>query len=284
MHDLKFFEVSQIKPLPASDCTIEPLPEIYHNFLENFAVVAWMKEFPGYTFWAGTKFDKAELQAQTDIIGSHRKAQTDVEEKKVAAKTAFYMAKALNVPAKDWCRNVAGNTLRFEGVVAHTGKHIHAIVHNLLKGIIVQSCTALEVLIADLFRKTRDKYGALMEAKKNATFGSRFNFRAAYNTAFNDASINTALNHESIDALSLLRNAIVHNAGVVDDSFMNSIPNTKGYPGYPLCALLQQQIPGLNVGAEIPLDGERVKEIVNPAMNQGYQLVVALEQWLKPRI
>jgi hypothetical protein len=157
---------------------------------------------------------------------------------------------------------------------------IHAIFHGLLKSIVTQSYTALEILIGDLYQKSRIKYEHLFPAKKY-TFASRARFRKAYKETFSDAALDSILLHDSVEALCLLRNVIVHKSGVTDTEFMS---NDRKYPGYPFCDLLKRLWPGLTEGKEIPLDGAKVSEIINPAMQQAFELAAAMERWLKPRI
>jgi hypothetical protein len=86
--------------------------------------------------------------------------------------------------------------------------------------------------------------------------------REAYSVAFhkNSVAVDAALGDKSLDALSSVRNLIVHRAGQVDREYLDG---TKGLPTCPQGVL----------GSKIALDGELVARLVVPV----------LETWLESR-
>jgi hypothetical protein len=76
------------------------------------------------------------------------------------------------------------------------------------------------------------------------------------------------LKHPSLDALSAVRNVIVHNGGIVDEDFLQK---TQYLPEQILKPL----------GEFILLDGLIVASLVRPFMTNGWNLIGAVDNWLK---
>jgi hypothetical protein len=93
--------------------------------------------------------------------------------------------------------------------------------------------------------------------------------RRAYAEAFSkdSAAIDKVLNEKTLDALSVVRNNLVHNGGIVDSEYLR---RSKDLPAE---AIADENSP-------IPLDGELVVQLIGPVMKHGHDLVVAVDDWL----
>jgi hypothetical protein len=105
--------------------------------------------------------------------------------------------------------------------------------------------------------------------KEGYHFDSLADARKAYSDAFakDNLKILAAINDPSLDALSAVRNVIVHNGGIADQRFAEK----KSY----LPASVAR-----SVGEPILLDGEIVASLVEPVMRAAADLVVAADEWI----
>jgi hypothetical protein len=90
--------------------------------------------------------------------------------------------------------------------------------------------------------------------------------REAYEDAFGGNNT-VILKNTCLDTLHVVRNVLVHNAGVADGDYLRrkSI--------LPTSAIVEK-------GEPIPLDGELVVELVAPALELGNKLIESVDQWL----
>lgn len=93
--------------------------------------------------------------------------------------------------------------------------------------------------------------------------------RDAYVAAFADEApdICTILDAAAFDSLSAVRNLIVHAAGVRDEMYAER------------CAR-NQDLPKLEVGAKLELDGQIVHDLIFPAVACCVRLIKAIDDWL----
>ena len=112
-----------------------------------------------------------------------------------------------------------------------------------------------------------NKMGTILRTK--FYFASLAGIREAYSCAFNErsAQIDDALNDDSLDALSAVRNVIVHRDAQADAEY---VKRTK----------FLKSIPRSEIGRHIFLDGETVVGLLKPAMSAANRLLIAVDQWL----
>lgn len=74
---------------------------------------------------------------------------------------------------------------------------------------------------------------------------------------------------EALDALSAIRNAIVHRGGFADDE-------------YRACAATQKfaMLPELAADGAIMLDGDKAKDILDKMVLTAMKLIMAVDQWI----
>jgi hypothetical protein len=113
----------------------------------------------------------------------------------------------------------------------------------------------------------RKKMGTIL--RRRYEFSRLSSIRDAYNAAFNTSAhkIDAALKHDSLDALSIVRNVLVHNAGRADERYLGRAKSIQSLPKVALNELL-------------PLDGEIVVGLIKPALIQGSNLLAAVDDWL----
>jgi hypothetical protein len=94
--------------------------------------------------------------------------------------------------------------------------------------------------------------------------------RDAYKKAFTEhaESIHDILKNKAFDALSLARNLIVHRAGKCDSEYRRR-------------ATFTPQLPQLEIGQPLTLNGNLVKELMEPTILSCKQLLEAVGVWLR---
>jgi hypothetical protein len=111
--------------------------------------------------------------------------------------------------------------------------------------------------------------GTLLRANGSFSFASLDGIRAAYSVAFHGSKVRrveNALACRALDALSAVRNAIVHKAGKADQEYLDE---TVGVPRAPRVA---------TVNDKIPLNGEIVWEIVSPVLQRSISLIDSVNE------
>jgi hypothetical protein len=116
--------------------------------------------------------------------------------------------------------------------------------------------------------------GRLLAATERVQFTSLDNIRGAYSLAFSEklkgastSKIDAALSHPALNALSAVRNVIVHRAGVVDEDYLE---NAKSAP----------DAPQLKLKDKLLLDGNIVRKLIEPTTLCGQELIGAVDAWM----
>jgi hypothetical protein len=169
------------------------------------------------------------------------------------------------------------------------GKFVHGMLEGLLKAECIQAWTTYEVLLEDLHgaaidenpkcfsQDTLDKRARQIANSKGSKFHfrKRDNFRDAYDFAFSsDEHINAADCHEDINALAAVRHLLVHKSGYVDQSFIDELPT----------APLLKRFGAIEKGKLLLFDGLVVCQIIDATVNQGYNLLRAVDAWLSRQL
>lgn len=116
-----------------------------------------------------------------------------------------------------------------------------------------------------------NKMGTILRPKFD--FASLDGIREAYACAFTEGSaqIDRALVDKSLDALSAVRNVIVHRDAQADSEYVRK---TK----------FLSSIPKAEIGQHILLDGDVVVRLLKPAISAANQLLIAVDNWLAKSI
>jgi hypothetical protein len=115
-----------------------------------------------------------------------------------------------------------------------------------------------------------DKMGRLLRENKTVTFTTLADIRVAYSLAFSDqyVDVDAALASDALDALSAIRNAIIHKAGMADAEYQY---HQQHGPLLPVVVLNQP----------IPITGDLVSRLTIPAIQSGRALLTAVDAWLR---
>lgn len=118
--------------------------------------------------------------------------------------------------------------------------------------------------------KIEDRMGTIFIEDQRYKFDSLKGIRQAYKDAFSQdyGDIDNILNAKGLDALSLIRNNLVHDGGIVDEGLLDRTAD------------LPSAFTGLSIGDHMPLDGDIVADVAGGVMKHGHDLVVAVDNWL----
>lgn len=113
----------------------------------------------------------------------------------------------------------------------------------------------------------RNKMGTIL--RNRYEFSRLSTIREAYSSAFDNdtAQVDAVLKEDSLDALSVVRNVLVHNAAMADQEYIRRSQNLK-------------TLPKAGLGQLLPLDGENVVGLIKPALVQASQLLRSVDEWL----
>jgi hypothetical protein len=138
--------------------------------------------------------------------------------------------------------------------------------------------TEKTVRLQDIHEVTRGTYD--LSHKMGDVLRRRFKFttlkgiREAYSVAFSEKekharthAIDEALADKALDALNLVRNLIVHRAGVADRDYVNS---TRG----------NSVAPQLQPGETLGLDAKELRNLIEPVTARCAELVHAVDRWV----
>jgi len=119
------------------------------------------------------------------------------------------------------------------------------------------------------FTRAPTKLGTHLREAGEVKFASLDHIRRAYSRAFseNHDEIDTVLSDKCFDALAVVRNVLVHKAGVVDLEYQKS---AKGL-----------QVPYADVRKPIELDGEITLKLTRAVVEKAGSLVEAVDSWIE---
>jgi hypothetical protein len=110
--------------------------------------------------------------------------------------------------------------------------------------------------------------GTIFRSERRFEFTRLSSAREAYMKAFSEKSskVDAAILSNSIEALSVVRNILLHKAGVADDEYVK-----------------QQRylsIPKAPKGQPIQLDGQNTSDLIKPAIASSKSLMIAVDDWI----
>lgn len=115
----------------------------------------------------------------------------------------------------------------------------------------------------------RHHMGTLFLMQRRYEFTRLQGIRAAYVEAFSKdyEQLDPIVTSDALDALSVVRNLLVHKAGIVDAEYEKRAKNLR--------------IPKLAVGQLLKLDGETVVGLIKPVFALGGHLIAAVDRWIE---
>ena len=110
--------------------------------------------------------------------------------------------------------------------------------------------------------------------------GSIANFYR-WTISYDNLDIISVVDNPAIHALAILRNALVHSAGKIDERFQKDREGIKVFGSSIKIPIPQlDQIRGKKEGYELKFNGTMVRSLVDPVVSLGFQLVKSVDEWL----
>jgi hypothetical protein len=278
LHKLNFIEAARIAPNPISPDSINSKAprDVLRVFHAGITQVLGTLVMPGFAFGTGVKWGGITNKHIHEHFNNLPFTQAELSKMPIEVwnKIEREMATAMRLSDDEVKIQLEGMTRQFETFVERCGENIHAPVHNLLRSLVILIWVSLETLSEDLLLASIREHPECFTLAGNEEwkFRSRKAIRKSYLSAFHidNADINALINAECIDATSLLRNVLVHKAGFADDEFLDK--------GRRLALLTPFH--ALQATQPIELNGQIVDSILSPAIQCGYDLVVAVDKWI----
>lgn len=133
---------------------------------------------------------------------------------------------------------------------------------------LVMTWTAFETLAGDLWRAILICDPEAIEKPESHRFHLLDKMRIAYKVLIPPSQkIDTILAEIGLRKLNLVRNVALHKAGIVDQKFIGD------------AAGISWIVPD-EVNQPIKLDGERVRDLINPVIQCGLDLINAVDKWI----
>lgn len=158
----------------------------------------------------------------------------------------------------------------------YEGQPLEAGVWSLLESVIRTGWTAMETMAEYLFVRVTDTFPQCFQGivweNNEPKFRSRTGIKKAYEKAFGgfNEKIRECIYSDAFDALGLLRNVLVHSAGIADTDFMDGVARNS------LLSMYSSQ----RLGSPVKVDGEVIKTVLEPAVRMGCDLVLAVDTWV----
>lgn len=285
-HPLNFLAVGHIAPINGDPSRFKSKTcrDALLAFKANTDRAFSLGTLPGFAFLLGANWTAACTNASYGTIGRNAShAQKQRHASKLHGRSMANMLKLMQqspLPARD---ELKATTKMFEVFNQMCGAYQHATAENVLRGIIVDSWTTIEVLSEGLYmgahKETPRSFPVLSNTQqKRIGFRSRERIRASFAISFpNDPGISNAFQDKAMDTLALLRNIIVHKGAVADQEFMDGAAMVDNDPAHqPRLAPFKN----LKKGDSVMIDGETVRSVVDSAFRCGYACISAVDSWI----
>jgi hypothetical protein len=114
----------------------------------------------------------------------------------------------------------------------------------------------------------RNSMGTIFRLERRFEFTRLSSAREAYLRAFSDKAsrVETAIKSDSLEALSAVRNVLLHKAGTADDEYVKQSARLK--------------IPPAAKGDKIKLNGQNTADLIKPAIASCKSLMIAVDDWV----
>lgn len=275
---LRFLDVCLIDELPGDGQISEPCClKALARFRENMQLALVPTTLPGFATWMAMEWISASTKARTDLFGSRNVETLDSTRRNALGSLmeSYMFSSLIRKGPDEQKQHLVEKTKMFEKFSADAGPIGMLGLENILKSVVIQSWTAVEVLIEDLLTDAVKEHAPVFSHFNTDGHGfrSRNRFRKAYEKAFTTDYVAIRSHASSVffDALSLLRNVIVHRASKADDQFLVSAKNI----------VELSQFHGLNVGDAVEPNGETVRSVVNGSLASSFNLIKSVNDWLR---
>ena len=277
MGSQKFIETLLINAIPNAGAITEPCCLRVLEGLRSNALLALMPTtLPGFATWMAMEWIMASNNAKRDLLGNRDPATyTQRQKNAIGNLMESYMLGSLLRCSADEQKDMMGEkTIMFEKFSMWAGTNGELALQNSLKSIIIQSWTAVEVLVEDLIAECIKDYPNTFTHfnLSDHKFRTRDQFRTAYKKAFTHdyVSIRSHTKSGYFNALALLRNVIVHKGSKADVEFLG--------PAKKIDAL--SQFHAHDVGHAVEPHGETVRMVVDGAFLSAFNLIESVSAWL----
>lgn len=286
MHDLKLGAVTVSKSVLVPRCPdFSACVSSYNAFIENFQRAVGMLVLPGYV---GLVAEQWRLATDSTLARFASGTIKEGDQNTIGQLIFANWATRMGMPEAKHVEKADGilKTIGFLATAMENGQ-LHKQLERLLKSSVVEMWMAFEVLVGDMLDKAltehKECFGHLVGNERKPRFQTRLFIRESYKTFFADSlDINDVLYTKAIDELSLIRNLLIHKAGIVDKKFQEDSIDATRFPGSTAentARLVTWSV--TPIGDTFLFDGELVMSLIEPVIYAGRELVEKVSWWLE---
>lgn len=281
MHPLKFDALFPFVSTP----TPAPLLSVFSGGREalrifdyNFGLVIALGMVPGYSFMNGELWHLATMEAAFELKITDPQEFQDSPALAKRASEIFEKHEMMPITEGHYAHFAEASKNAVEINSAPGKSDAHSALHGVLKAMIVQGWTSIEVgleLVIKAIHSQRPTLLASITPKelKECGFRSRAKLAKyfAYTFRSDNAAIMSEIENDDINALALARHAIAHAAGKADGDFVKYCT--------PIPKLATLLASGTN-GGDMQFDGEISRALLCIARPRFYALLTAVDEWV----
>ena len=213
--------------------------------------------------------------AKRQILGYNPVTQKEFEAAipRIGLRSRYLLERAVNIQRDKQIEHMKELTHMFE-TVALQKPFILGVMEGILKGIFIQTWTAIEAFCGDILNECIPKHSNCFHPNHvKPYFTSRTTqLKEHFEKAFqDDPRINGLIHDKYIAAVAAFRHCLIHKQGRVEKMFRDDAL---------LAAPLLDSLAALSDHNQIRFTGTMVFDIIDPALAKVYDLAQAVDDWI----
>lgn len=286
-----FTDASRINAVQMEGVSLRHCGEQLSHFQDNCRLM--MSVITAPPFWSVTSFQWGEActKAARQTFGGHKDFEVAIEmasdkkRMKFETLTRKFMAEIVekDLLQKDGIPEIrlkmTHSSKTLDQLLAGFPQEVSDIFSNVLRALTIQAWATFEAMTKELWQSVRDSSNKSFSrptgqewSNMKLGFDARSKIKDTFEFSFNnDPNIMNHLERSKIDPLALLRNILVHHGGKVDSKFKTAAAYHTSL----------KQFSTMGDNEIIPFNGPMVVSVIEPAITSGYNLIVAVDEWIE---
>jgi hypothetical protein len=290
----EWMSCAQVGPIGPTGITVKEIKNISDKYVANMRAAIGLPNLIGLSVAEGEHLGLLKMMAYQNIFGAI-KSLSEVQDKIMLRRYRTTITKLHN--GRLVMPNIPSYENATDEVFARVKGDATRELRNMMLAQFVLAYSAFETMSRDLWEaavnvcpdrlaptgnihidrnlvKSKSDYDFTRRAGtallKKGAFQKLKGIRDEYENSFREHNgrINVALGNKSLDALSVVRNVIVHKGGTIDTEYQEGSRGLKAF------------LPKLRIAQRLTVNGRMVAKIIIPAQQSGLELIQAVQSWL----
>lgn len=271
---LKLVDASRfgVPPLAEADLKTDVCKQALRAFLKNSERAANLIVAPAFAAQTANRHAVVQSRVLMEMFGTDAPGSDVIRANflEISKRVHHYMPEYINRPREEQIEAMKAFLHNLELFIFHCDKSIYDEFSVFLKSIVIQSWTVFEVLYTDLLKNVVAAYPKkLLHVQKVDSVQRLSLLRQKYKEAFDVEQINNAIGDQCVDALSILRNVLVHKSGMVDSDFKRKCKEAH-----------LTYWASLPYNKEVFIDGEQAADLFNRNTACAVKVIRRVDEWL----